>query len=561
LLPDQGRSVSTLGDYVATLRRWKWAILACAVFAPLTAILVSGRSPAVYEASAQVLINRQNLALELQGVNDPTASDATRVLETQAQLARLPEVARRTVAAAGTNEDASDLIGNSSVRTQDNNDILTLSVRDRDPATAARLATVYAEQFAKYSNELDTAAIATTLKAVDARVRSLETAGQTASPLYATLVDRAEELRTLETLQTSRAAVVRRPAGAGKLGQPPVRIAALAAILGLALGIGIVFLVDALDPRIRSEEELRAAFAFPLLGRLPPPPSGRLRTLPWRRRTSNSVVMLDAPDTPHAEAFRILATNFDLITLNFPVKKLMITSALAGEGKTTTTANLGVAFAQQGRKVVLVDFDTQPIHLQQLFSLPDGPGFLELALGRSTIEDALVEIDVATTASEPHELQEVLRPMATGPIAIDQRKERLAARSEGSLQILRSPAGALDIRTVLSIEMIVSVLSRVAAQSDLVLLDSPPLLQSSSAIALTSEVHGILVVSRLKTLTTPAVRELTRTLDEAVRTPPLGFVVTNSAMPRPMYYMSLGGMRHEASGPVANVPTTRASDQ
>jgi len=274
--------------------------------------------------------------------------------------------------------------------------------------------------------------------------------------------------------------------------------------------------------------------------------------------------MVDAPDTPHAEAFRILATNFDLITLHHPVKTLMITSALAGEGKTTTAANLGVAFAQQGRRVILVDFDTRPVHLQQLFAVPDGPGFLELALGRAAVEDVLIQLALAKTEEEPVELQDALRPLEAAPIAIDHRKERVAARSEGSLQLLRSPAEAHDIRAVLSIEMIISVLRTVSAQADLILVDSPPLLQSSSAIALTSEVDGILVVSRLKALTTPAVSELTRTLHEAVRTSPLGFVVTNSAMPRPMYYTSLSpfsGMRQETAGPVTRVPTRRASDQ
>src|SRR5215211_8788402 len=100
LVTDGTQSVPTLRDYLATVRRGWWAVVLCAVLAPVTAVLVSQRQPSLYQASAKVLIQRQNLAFELQNVTDPTAFDPTRTMQTQAELARVPEVARRTVAAA-----------------------------------------------------------------------------------------------------------------------------------------------------------------------------------------------------------------------------------------------------------------------------------------------------------------------------------------------------------------------------------------------------------------------------------------------------------------------------
>jgi Mrp family chromosome partitioning ATPase/capsular polysaccharide biosynthesis protein len=561
LTPDQERTVSTLGDYVATVRRWKWVILTVLILAPLVAVLVSRREPPVYEASAQVLIKRQNLALQLQGVNDPTAADATRTIQTQAQLARLPEVARRTVAAAGVREGASQLIGNSSVRTEDNNDILTLLVRDRDAAIASRLATAYAEQFTKYSNELDNAAISSTLRAVQTRITSLEEAGDKNSPLYTTLVNKAEELRTLEALQTSRTVVVREASGAGKIAPNPSRAGMLGAILGLVVGVGLAFLAEALDPRIRSEDKLRAALNLHLLGRLPRPP--------LRLRRRNRLVMMDAPGTPHAEAFRMMAANLDFVTLKSGVKTVMVTSALAREGKTTTVANLGIALARQGRKVILLDFDAQAPSLHEFFHITEGPGLSDLALGRAGLDDAFAQIEIADLGVKPNGAQASV-PMDTRPsiglepIGVAAPMGPLTNVTTGSLKILRTGEPTLDVNAFLSSDMAPQVLNTIALQADLVLIDSPPILQSSSAITLATEVDAILVVSRLKTLKAPALHELARVLANGFRARQLGFAVTNSDMPRPSYHASSYDLADARSGvlsPLATIRDKQASER
>jgi polysaccharide biosynthesis transport protein len=561
LAPDQERPVSTLDDYLITVRRWKWVILTALILAPLVAVLVSRREPPVYEASAQVLIKRQNLALQLQGVNDPTAADATRINQTQAQLARLPEVARRTVAAAGVQEDASQFIGNSSVRAADNNDILTLLVRDRDPVIAARLATVYAVQFTKYSNEIDNAAISATLRAVEARIASLEEAGDKNSPLHSTLVNKAEELRTLEALQTSRTVVIREASGAGKISPNPSRAGMLGVILGLVVGVGLAFAGEALDPRIRSEDKLRAVLNLPLLGRLPRPP--------FRLRRQNRLVMGDAPGTPHAEAFRMLAANLDFLTFNSTAKTIMVTSALPREGKTTTVANLGIALARQGRKVILIDFDAQAPSLYEFFDINDGPGLSDLALGRADLDDAFAQINIADVGVNPNGAQESValgaRPSnGLEPTGFAAPEGSLATVMAGSLKVLRTGASVLDVTIFLSSDMAPHVLNRIALQADLVLIDSPPLLQSSSAITLATEVDALLIVSRLKTLNAPALRELARVLEVGFRARKLGFVVTNSDMPRSSYHASsyhIDDARSGVSSPLVKIQNRQASER
>ena len=95
-----GRPVATLHDYLRVLRRRKWIVIIPVLIAPLVAVLFSMDTPVKYEASAQVLVNRQNLSANLTGVNDPTQLDSTRLLTTQSEFARLPEIARRALHAA-----------------------------------------------------------------------------------------------------------------------------------------------------------------------------------------------------------------------------------------------------------------------------------------------------------------------------------------------------------------------------------------------------------------------------------------------------------------------------
>src|SRR5205085_2685983 len=101
--------------------------------------------------------------------------------------------------------------------------------------------------------------------------------------------------------------------------------------------------------RVRSTEEIGERLHLPLLARLPEPPKSV--------RAENRLVMLNDPSSVQAEAFRMLRTNLEFVNLERGAQTVMVTSAVAGEGKSTTVANLGVALARAGRRVVLVDLD------------------------------------------------------------------------------------------------------------------------------------------------------------------------------------------------------------
>ena len=153
-----------------------------------------------------------------------------------------------------------------------------------------------------------------------------------------------------------------RSAGRAVQTQPkPLRNGALAAMLGLLLGVGLVFLRDALNTRVRTAAELESHLDLPQLGRVPEPTR--------RLRAGNGIVMLTDPLSPAAEPYRILATNLDFVNLERNAQTIMFTSATRGEGKSTTVANLAVALARGGRRVILVDLDVRKPSLASFFSL------------------------------------------------------------------------------------------------------------------------------------------------------------------------------------------------
>ena len=101
--------------------------------------------------------------------------------------------------------------------------------------------------------------------------------------------------------------------------------------------------------------------------------------------------MLDDPTGVQAETFRMLRTNLDFVTLDRDVRTIMVTSAVEQEGKSTTIANLAVALARAGQRVVLVDLDLRRPFLDKFFGLT-GPGITQVALGHASLENALARI-------------------------------------------------------------------------------------------------------------------------------------------------------------------------
>ena len=113
-----------------------------------------------------------------------------------------------------------------------------------------------------------------------------------------------------------------------------------------------------------------------------------------KHRTENQLVMLEEPEGALAEVYRVLRTNVEFANLDRKARTIMVTSAVEAEGKSTTIANLAVALARAGRRVILVDLDLRRPFLDRFFNLEDRPGLTHVALGRVTLDEALTAIPI-----------------------------------------------------------------------------------------------------------------------------------------------------------------------
>ena len=520
---------ASLTHYLHVIRRSWWVVVLAVLLASLGAAYASHRQEKLFKSSADVFLSNQNLAASLSNVQLPNV-DPTREAATQADLAQTPAVAARALALAHVrNRTPEQLLSHSSVSSASDADILTFSVTDRSPGRAERLAQAYATAYTQYRRHLDTAAIARALNPIETRLTQMKASGQQASGAYASLLDKEQQLSTLELLQGSNAQLVRAASPAVQTQPRTVRNAAVAAALGLLLGIGLAFLRDALNTRVRSAGEVEERLELPLLARVPEPAR--------RMRGKSQLVMLNDPASPAAEPYRILATNLDFVNMERSARTIMFTSAQRDEGKSTTVANLAVALARAGRRVILVDLDLRAPSLSGFFFLDDRSGLTDVVLGRLKLADALAPVPLVQASSpESHASR-------NGTI-------------KGVLEVL--PVGTLPPNPAefAGSHLLAQLLSELERRADVVLIDAAPLLNLSDAMTLSSRVDALVVVSRLSLVRRPVLQELHRVLAAAPVTK-LGVVLTGTETSASYGY---GGYGH-AYGPEPTAPAGGARER
>jgi polysaccharide biosynthesis transport protein len=497
---------TTVHDYVRVLKRRKWILLVAVLLVPLAAVGWSMREEPVYEASSEVLLSGQDLSAAVTGVPTNVFRTPERNAETQAELAMTPAVAEMALESAGvTGMTPGELLSSASVVPSLNADLLTVSVQNGNPELAQTLATEYAQAFTAYKEEIDTLAVRRAIANVEVRLAQLEARGESDTAPYDQFLQRLQELETIETLQGRSALVVREATSAEQIAPQTVRNGAIGILLGIVLGLGLAFLREALDTRVRTAEEVAERLDLPLLGRLSSPPR--------RLSKDDRLVMLDAPASPDAEAFRMLRANFDFVNLERDARLVMVTSAVPAEGKSTTAANLAIALARSGRKVTLVDLDLRRPYIHRFFDLSGSVGLTQVALGRVALEDAIVSValseneraagsDGGNPANGHGKIRSILDVVPSGPVP---------------------PAAGEFVAT----QAVAAILQRLRERSDVVIIDAPPLIQVGDAMVLTSRVDALILVARLKLLRRNMLGEVRRLLDTA-RARSLGFVVTGA---------------------------------
>lgn len=236
----------------------------------------------------------------------------------------------------------------------------------------------------------------------------------------------------------------------------PTRNLLLGGILGLLGGLGYALLRSRLDRRLSDVEDLSRTFGVTVAGAIPDS-----RAL---RRNKGELIPIvvsrtrEADSAQAAEAFLKIRTNLQFMDVDNPPRVIVVTSPLAGDGKSTVSANLAVSLAEAGSSVVLVDGDLRRPVVAESFGLLDGVGLTDLLTGRATFAD----VSQNPTASS-----------------------RLTVVAAGSI-----PPNPSELLGSKAMRQFLESLR----QDHVVIIDAPPLLPVTDAAVLTANADGALVV-------------------------------------------------------------------
>lgn len=202
------------------------------------------------------------------------------------------------------------------------------------------------------------------------------------------------------------------------------------------------------------------------------------------------LITITDPRSPVSEAYRTLRTNLSFYSIENPLRSLVVTSPAAGEGKSTTIANLAVTIAQSGKKTVLVDCDLRRPQLAEIFGVPTEPGLTSYLLG-------------------------------------DVKEIPLQATSIDNLQLLTSGPIAPNPADLVGSGKIDELIATLQEQADIVLLDAPPAVAVTDAAVLGAKADGVLLVVQAGT-TRRDHSERAKELLEQARVRVVGVALTNA---------------------------------
>lgn len=390
------------------LTRRRWLPLLLSIVAGLSAAAYTNRSAQpIYASSARLFVSIESAGSvqeQVQGVQL-----TSQLLRSYAEVATSRRSAEQIKTALNLPEDIDAVRGKVSAQPQAETLLITVSATDPDPVRAASIANATATVLIATVDDLERGKAS----AVEARI--IDSAVPQGSPI-----------------------------------SPKRRTNLLVGLfLGTVVGLGAALLLESLDRTVKTPAQASDLFGAPILGLIP-----RVKG-----QALSPVVTADDVLNPASEAYRSLRTAVRFVDPDRPLRTLLVTSPSAGEGKTTTAANLAIALAQSGERVLLVDADLRRARLGVALGLESAMGLTNLVTHRLTPDEAL------------QGWRDLIAVIASGPLP------------PNPSELLGSASMA-------------SVVASLREMCDVVVFDAPPVLPVTDAVVLSTQVDGVILVAR-----------------------------------------------------------------
>jgi capsular exopolysaccharide synthesis family protein len=468
---DPSSSRSNFERGVDILRRRGLWILPCCVLAAAAAFAYSKHQTKKYTATASLVFKGNQLTQQIAGL--PASLSTLAAQNNNVKLVQVGDMAEKTASRLGKGLTEQVVSGSLSIAQQGETSaageagIVDVSASVTSPSLAAAIANTYAEQFVAEqqasNHRFYTSALATVSKQLAAlpRKQRLVTAG-------AALQNRADELKFLAEQQYGGVQLAQRAPVPTSASSPSTsKDTLIGGVLGLLIGLGLVLVLERLDPRIREPEELETIYRSPLLGVVP-------------ESKSLSPPVQSAPDTrlvlPSAEAetFSLILAHLRSFNSERDLRTVLATSAAPCDGTTTVSLHLAEAAAKSGSRTLLIELDLRrPTLAQHHLCVQSGPGLREVLTDAIAIGDAVQSINLPVPAG--------------GGITTS----TLDVLTSGTAQPSSSPGELIKSHTM------EAVLDQMKSTYDLVIIDTPSLMVVSDAFPVLRKVDGVLVVSRI----------------------------------------------------------------
>lgn len=533
-----------LQGYLQIIRRHKLVIILPAII--ITTLFAAYKffyfTPQ-YQTSAEILRRHTGIDRIILGANlfDQSPILAERELQSAAHMVKTPDV----VAAVKTRLAKKLADSNTSMQVQaepiNKTNILSITATSSDPALAADIANSFAEEYIKWQQQADNKIISQARTSIETQLAEVKPDQNNSR--YRTLTEKLEALKLVEAMQISDLKVVKNATPLpASVSSAPLRPVALALVISLFSGLGLVVLLESFDTKVRSPDEIPKRVEVPVLG-----------IIPHVGRNNGKLIKDTDYNSYSAEAYRLLKTNLAFVSPDKEIRSILVTSPAPGEGKSTATANLAVTMARAGQRVMVLEADLRRPRLAEHLGLDNNtPGLTSVLFHNFSLLEAAQRIDVKE-----------FTPNVTRTYY---HKERYFKKEKPNLGY--DPAlGAVSFNEVKPIDFITAgplppdpgeivasakfdaLIAEARDHSDMVLIDTPPMGVVGDAASLAAKVDGVILVMRMAT-TTKKSFDLIRNFSESIPCNILGIVVTDAATPRSNgyqygYYRSRNGKRSD----------------